>query len=188
MRVAQPAGVDAPHARDLVDERLHGVGGVAVVAEHKNIGVERVDRRVEQQHSADVVKGRHDARVRQQTRRLLCRTALRNRQCERPLPVETDRVYAVDDDLAGECFGHIGKQRTVPLPGHRHHDKISRTGGVEIGRTADVRTGGKAAEQLGGRRFGPLDGSRTDQNRVAGQRVTAGQTTPLVARAAEEGH
>ncbi len=102
MGVAQPTRVDTAHAGDRVGQRLDEVGGLAVVAEHQHVGVDRVDGLVEQQHGTDVVEGTDDPAVRQDRRRLLRGAALLDPQRIGPLLVEAQRVDAVDDHLAGQ--------------------------------------------------------------------------------------
>ena len=70
-RIAKSTAINATDAGNPSRERLDDVGCLAIVTEHDNIGIDRVDRFVEQQDSGDVMEGSDDTRVRQHRGSLL---------------------------------------------------------------------------------------------------------------------
>ena len=178
--VAQAAGVDAAHAGDARRQGLHQVGGFAVVAEHQDVQVDRVDLGIEQQDRGDVVERRHHPAAGQQRGGLLGRTPLGDRQRVGAALVEAERVHAVHDDLARQLIGQRGQQVTVALPRHRGDYHAGAAGGVGVGQALD------AVPDLPRGGGGAFGASGPDDHLVPGQRESAGQAASLVPGAAED--
>ena len=178
--VAQAAGVDAAHAGDARRQGLHQVGGFAVVTEHQDVQVDRVDLGIEQQDRGDVVERRHHPAAGQQRGGLLGRTPLGDRQRVGAALVEAERVHAVHDDLARQLIGQRGQQVTVALPRHRGDYHAGAAGGVGVGQALD------AVPDLSRGGGGAFGASGPDDHLVPGQRESAGQAASLVPGAAED--
>src|SRR6185437_5680666 len=156
------------------------VGGLAVVAEHQDVQVDRVDLGIEQQDRGDVVERRHHPAAGQQVGGLLGRTPLGDRQRVGAALVEAERVHAVHDDLSRQLTGQGGQQVTVALPRHRGDYHAGAAGGVGVGQALDtvpdlLRGGG-----------GAFGASGSDDHLVPGQRESAGQAASLVPGTAED--
>ena len=178
--VAQAAGVDSAHAGDARRQGLHQVGGFAIVAEHQDVQVDRVDLGIEQQDRGDMVERRHHPAAGQQRGGLLGRTPLGDRQRVGAALVEAERVDAVHDDLARQLIGQRGQQVTVALPRHRGDYHAGAAGGVGVGQAQD------AVPDLPRGGGGALGASGPDDHLVPGQRESAGQAASLVPGAAED--
>jgi hypothetical protein len=187
VRVAQPTGVHPAHSGDGIGQSAHQVGRVAMLAlpQHQDVGVDRRDLRVVEHDGADVVERSDHDRVRQQRRRLLGRRAVGHLEREAALLVETDRVHAVDHDLAGEGLGERSQQLGVPVVRHRDDHDVRGRGRIGVAETLDVAARGLG--QLGGDLAGAFRVPAADHGRDAGRRPTAYEPTALRPGAPEDG-
>jgi hypothetical protein len=180
--VAQPARIDAAGTRDPVSQRLHQVGRRPVVPEHHHVQVDARDFGVEQDDRRHVVERADHPAAGQHRGRLLGGAALGDRQRVGATLVETERVHAVDNDLAAEGVRERGEQFLMPVPGHRDDYHIRLAGRVGVGHAADPPARAKGP----GRGHGPLGAARSDDHWVARGGEPVRQATALVPGPAQD--
>src|SRR5699024_8218563 len=185
--VAQASTEDAAYTRNPVGQGTDHVGGGTVLTEDEHVQVHFLDLGIQQHLRGHVVEGGGDPAVDQDLLRLLCGTAFLDLQGERATLVETQRVDAVHDDLAGERFDELLQQLPMPLPRHGHDDDVTFTGGRGVVQSAHIDRGGFGRHQFLGGRGRTLGAARADMDGVSRQGQAAGQAATLITRTTEDG-
>ena len=103
-----------------------------------------------------------------------------DRQRERSLLVEAERVDAVDDDLAGERLAQGLEQRGVAVPRDRDDDDVGGARAVLVREAFDA----EADLRRDGRRTCGI--ARADDDRLARHREATGESAALLPRSAED--
>ena len=96
-----------------------------------------------------MVEGGGHPGFRQQGGGLLGGAALLGLQGVRALLVETERVDAVDDELASQFLGEGLQGLAVPVPRHRHDDDIAAPRALRVVRALDTGHAEPAAAGFG---------------------------------------